>query len=141
MLAVWAAPVAAAVPCQSGGSFEAWLDSFKREAAAQGISQRAISAGLTDVTYDPSVIARDRGQKVFQQSFEQFSGRMISPDRLRKGSNLLKQYAGTFVRIEQQFGVPGPVLVAIWGLETDFGVNIGKFHRRRGLFSAGEQVA
>jgi lytic murein transglycosylase len=128
-----AAPAFAAVGCQSGGSFEAWLDSFKRDAATQGISQRAIGSALSDVTYDPSVIAHDRGQKVFQQTFEQFSGRMISPDRMRKGSNLLKQYAGTFVRIEQQFGVPGPVLVAIWGLETDFGVNIGKFSTIRSL--------
>jgi lytic murein transglycosylase len=132
-LGLWTVPAAAAVTCQTGGSFESWLESFKREAAAQGISQRAVAAGLNDVTYDPSVIAHDRGQKVFQQSFEQFSGRMISPDRLRKGSNLLKQYAGTFVRIEQQFGVPGPVLVAIWGLETDFGVNIGKFSTIRSL--------
>jgi lytic murein transglycosylase len=132
-LALGAAPALADVSCQSAGSFEAWLDAFKHDAAAQGVSQRAIAAALTDVTYDPSVIARDRNQHVFQQSFEQFSGRMVSPDRLRKGSNLLKQYAGTFVRIEQQFGVPGPVLVAIWGLETDFGVNIGKFSTIRSL--------
>jgi lytic murein transglycosylase len=130
--ALWST-MALAAPCQSGGSFDAWLDGFKREAAAQGISQPTLAAALNGLTYDQSVIARDRGQKVFQQSFEEFSGRMISPDRLRKGSNLLKQYAGTFVRIEQQFGVPGPVLIAIWGLETDFGVNIGKFATIRSL--------
>jgi lytic murein transglycosylase len=122
-----------AVPCQSGGSFESWLESFKQEAASQGISQRTLASALGGLTYDPSVIARDRGQKVFQQSFEEFSGRMVSAYRLKKGSNLLKQYAGTFVRIEEQFGVPGPVLVAIWGLETDFGVNIGKFATIRSL--------
>jgi len=126
-------PSALAVPCQSGGNFDGWLEAFKHDAAAQGISQRTISSALGDVTYDPNVIAHDHGQRVFQQSFEQFSGRMISPERLRKGSNLLKQYAGTFVRIEQQFGVPGPVLVAIWGLETDFGVNIGKYSTIRSL--------
>jgi lytic murein transglycosylase len=133
MLAFWTVPAVAAVPCESGGSFETWLEAFKREAAAQGISQRTIVAGLNGLTYDPSVIARDHGQKVFQQSFEEFSGRMISPDRMKKGANLLKQYAGTFVRIEQQFGVPGSVLVAIWGLETDFGVNIGKYSTIRSL--------
>jgi lytic murein transglycosylase len=131
--ALWSTP-ALAVPCQSaGGSFDTWLEAFKREAATQGISQATLAAALNGLTYDQSVIAHDRGQRVFQQSFEEFSGRMISPDRLRKGSNMLKQYAGTFVRIEQQFGVPGAVLVAIWGLETDFGVNIGKYATIRSL--------
>ena len=45
----------------------------------------------------------------------------------RSGAKLLKQYAPVFARIEQQYGVPGPVIVAIWGLETDFGANSGKF--------------
>src|SRR5215472_16140677 len=103
ILVLWAAPAWAA-PCQSGGSFETWLESFKKEAAAAGISQNTIVSALNGLTSDQTVLARDRGQKVFQQSFEEFSGRMISPDRLRKGSNMLKQYAGTFVRIEQQFG-------------------------------------
>jgi lytic murein transglycosylase len=125
MVALLAAAPARAVPC-GGGSFEAWLDGFKREAAANGITQRGLAA-LNGVTYDDKVVARDRHQGVFKQTFEQFSARMISPDRMRVGARKLKQYAGTFERIEQRFGVPGPVLVAIWGLETDFGVNQGKF--------------
>jgi lytic murein transglycosylase len=129
---VWSVPVLA-VECQSGGSFEAWLEAFKREAAAQGISQPTLAVALNGLSYDPNVIARDRGQQVFRQSFEEFSGRMISPERMRKGANMLKQYAGTFVRIQEQFGVPGPVLVAIWGLETDFGTNVGKYPTIRSL--------
>jgi len=50
-----------------------------------------------------------------------------------RGSNMLKQYGSVLGRIEQKYGVPGPVLVAIWGLETDFGVNIGKFQTIRSL--------
>jgi lytic murein transglycosylase len=114
-----------AAPC--GGDFNAWLADFKVEAATQGISQRAIAAALDGVVDDPVTLTRDRSQRVFTQTFEQFSGRMISPDRLRKGPALLAQHAATFARIERQFGVPGPVLTAIWGLETDFGVNQGKF--------------
>ena len=120
-----AASVADAASCGSG-SFETWLDDFKNEAAAQGISQRAIASGLSGVTLDQSVLSRDRGQHVFQQSFEEFSGRMVPP-RLTRGSNLMKQYGSVLGRIEQRYGVPGAVLVAIWGLETDFGVNMGKF--------------
>lgn len=114
-------------------SFDRWLGSFKQEAAAQGISQKTIAAALSGVTEDPSITSRDRSQEVFQQSFEQFSSRMISPDRLRKGANMLKRYGSILSRIEERFGVPGPVLVAIWGLETDFGVNQGRFSTIRSL--------
>jgi lytic murein transglycosylase len=120
-----AAPVQAEAPC--GGDFDTWLSEFRREAAAQGISGRAITASLDGVTPDPAVLSRDRRQGVFTQTFEQFSGRMISPDRMRKGAAHLSRQAALFERIERQFGVPGPILVAIWGLETDFGVNQGKF--------------
>ncbi len=85
------------------------------------------------MTYDPSVVSRDHGQHVFRQSFEQFSGRMVNSYRLRRGAALLKQYAGTFARIEQQFGVPGAVIVAIWGLETDFGAVSGDFPTIRSI--------
>jgi lytic murein transglycosylase len=120
-----------AAPCGSG-SFEAWLDDFKTEAAAKGISQSAIASGLSGVTPDKSVLTRDQSQRVFSQSFEEFSGRMIPP-RLTRGSNMLKQYGSVLSRIEKDYGVPGEVLVAIWGLETDYGVNIGKFPTLRSL--------
>ena len=55
------------------------------------------------------------------------------PPRLTRGANMLKQYGSVLSRIEQTYGVPGEVLVAIWGLETDFGVNIGKFPTLRSL--------
>jgi lytic murein transglycosylase len=130
LLLMSAAPSLAA-PCGSG-TFETWLEDFKKEAAAKGISQSAIQAGLTGLALDKSVLARDHSQKVFSQSFEEFSGRMVPP-RLARGANMLKQYGSVLARIEQTYGVPGEVLVAIWGLETDFGVNIGKFPTLRSL--------
>ena len=99
---------------------------FKTEAASKGISQNAINAGLNGVTLDQSVLTRDHSQKVFGQTFEEFSGRMVPP-RMTRGSNVLKQYGSVLSRIETAYGVPGEVIVAIWGLETDFGVNTGKF--------------
>jgi membrane-bound lytic murein transglycosylase B len=62
------------------------------------------------------VLARDHSQKVFSQSFEEFSGRMVPP-RITRGANMLKQYGSVLGRIEQSYGVPGEVLVAIWGLK------------------------
>lgn len=126
-----AEPVLAAVACGSG-NFDAWLADFKAEAAAKGISQPAIAAGLAGVTLDQSVLNRDKSQKVFTQTFEEFSGRMVPP-RMTRGSNMMKQYGSVLSRIEQTYGVPGEILVAIWGLETDFGVNTGKFATIRSL--------
>jgi lytic murein transglycosylase len=116
-----AAGQASAATCRDPAGFEKWLSDIEQEAAAQGISADAIRQGLSGVTFDQNVIKKDRGQGVFKQSFEQFAGRMVSAGRLKGGANMLKRHAATLARIEQQFGVPGPVIVAIWGLETDFG--------------------
>ena len=126
-----ASPAMAASACQTG-SFETWLEGVKQEAASRGVSQQAINAGLAGVTFDPGVISHDRGQKVFRQTFEQFAGRMVPP-RLGRANNLIRQYAGLFQRIEAQYGVPAPVLAAIWGLETDFGAYLGSFPTIRSL--------
>lgn len=113
--------------CAGGAGFERWLEGFKAEAARSGISQRTISAALSDVAYDPAVVRRDRGQGVFAQDFLQFSDRMVAAYRIQRGSAEIKKNAATFARIEKQFGVPAPVIVAFWALETDFGVNQGDF--------------
>jgi lytic murein transglycosylase len=119
--------------CRDPASFDTWLAGIKKEAAQQGISEAAIQSGLDGVTYDANVVSHDHGQRVFTQTFEQFSARMVNAYRLRKGDTMLKQYAGTFSRIEAQYGVPGAIIVAIWGLETDFGADSGKFETLRAL--------
>jgi lytic murein transglycosylase len=127
LLLTWTHPVAAA-PC--GGSvagFGAWLEDFKREAAAEGISQRTIDAALASVAYDHAVISRDRRQGIFRQSFEKFSARLVTPARLSRGRTLLQRHANLLRQIEARYGVPGPVLVSIWGLETGFGADNGNF--------------
>ena len=105
--------------------FQSWLNQFKKQAVANGVSRRVVSRALYGITYAPDVIKRDRRQGVFSQSFDKFASRMISKHRLRKGRQLLKRYKATFSKIEKQYGVPGSVLVAFWGLETDFGSFLG----------------
>lgn len=106
--------------CKTQGTFDAWLVGFKQTAAAEGVSQRTITAAMNGVAFDPRIIKKDRAQGVFRQSFEQFSGRMIPP-RMGRAKAMLKKYAGPLAKIEQTYGVPKEVLVALWGLETDFG--------------------
>jgi lytic murein transglycosylase len=112
--------------CNPTQSFEAWLDDFKREAAGQGISRQTMATGLAGVSYDEAIVRRDRAQGVFSQSFLQFSGRMVAPYRLQGGAERIAKNKAMFSRIESEYGVPAAVLVAFWGLETDFGANIGK---------------
>src|SRR5690606_10760054 len=131
-----AAPSALAAPCSKNpAQFGQWLQIFKKEAVAAGISPRVVNYALDGLTYDPATIAKDRGQGVFAQSFLQFSGRMVSKNRLQVGAQMLKKYANVFAKIEQQYGVPGPVLVAFWGLETDFGKVLGDIPTLRSVTS------
>jgi lytic murein transglycosylase len=126
LLAGVSSAAAAPAGCRNTGSFDAWLAAFKQEAAAEGISQRAIAAASPQLRYDQGIINRDRGQRFFGQDFITFSGKMLMPYRLQKGAQLLQQHAALFARIEREYGVPGPVLVAFWGLESDFGPGQGK---------------
>lgn len=132
-LSAWATPARAA-PCgDTAAGFPAWLDDFRQAAAAAGVSQRTIAAALDDVVYDRAIISRDRGQKVFRLSFETFAARLVTPSRLNRGRALLQRHAGLLRRIEDRYGVPGPVLVSIWGLETGFGADNGRFRTTQAL--------
>jgi lytic murein transglycosylase len=118
----------AAAPCRTSGTYDAWLAGFEREAMAQGVSQRTIAAAAPALTYDQHIVNIDRGQRVFTQTFLQFSDRMAAAFRIQRGQALIKSNAAVFSRIEQQYGVPPPVIVAFWALESDFGANMGKEH-------------
>jgi len=124
--AVLAGPALAA-SCHNSGSYEQWLAQFKKDAAAQGISQKVIGAAAPSMTFDAAIIRRDHGQSVFQQTFLQFSDRMVGGGRIPNGLAKIKQHAATFAAVEKKYGVPAPVLTAFWGLESDFGANFGDY--------------
>ncbi len=124
--AVLAGPALAA-SCHNTGSYERWMEAFKRDAAAQGISQRVIAAASPSMTFDPAIVRRDHGQSVFNQTFLQFSDRMVGGGRIPNGQAKIKKHAALFAQIEKKYGVPAPVLVAFWGLESDFGANFGNY--------------
>ncbi|HEY1864870.1 MAG TPA: lytic murein transglycosylase [Roseiarcus sp.] len=111
---------------ESADGFNEWLTSFKEVALRNGVSQQVVDSSLNGVVFDPSVAAHDRGQN-FGTNFAAFAGRHVTPGRIKKGKTMMLAYAEPLERIEQRFGVPGPVLVAIWGLETDFGAGLGGY--------------
>ena len=125
LLALGSWPALAQECGNTGAGFDAWLSRFKAKAAAQGISSSAISSGLEGVTYDPAIIRLDRGQHSFKLSFEQFYARRVDDGLMRRGHSLMRTHAATFERVRKQFGVQPEIIVAIWGLETAYGSNMG----------------
>jgi lytic murein transglycosylase len=118
-------PSARAAACHNGASFERFLAELKQRAAAEGVSQRAIAEAAPYLTYDQGIVNRDRGQRVFGQLFTQFAGRMAAPFRMQEGQARVRANAAAFARAEKEYGVPPAVIAAFWGLESDFGANMG----------------
>ena len=111
-----------------GGDFNTFVAAMSQEAAAAGISQAVISQALSGVTQDPAVLAFDRRQRgTFNKSFEQYVSTRVGPGRINMGRQMLQRHGSLLSRIEQKFGVPPEIIVAIWGLESDYGKgDIGK---------------
>jgi lytic murein transglycosylase len=131
-LALTGGAAQAQVQCEPPGGFAAWIDSFKRYAVAQGVSPRTASAALDGLTLNRQVISLDRDQRAFRLSFEEWIAQRVAP-RVNRGAQMLRRHGDLLARIERQYGVPGPVIVAIWGLESDFGANTGNMSIIRSL--------
>ncbi|OKL44961.1 lytic murein transglycosylase [Pseudovibrio exalbescens] len=116
-----------------GTGFNGWLKSYKEQARADGFSPRTIEMALDGVRYNARVIRYDRNQKSFKMTFEDFYKLRVNDALIRKGRRLMQEHAGLLDRIEQRFGVPKEIVVAIWGLETGYGRNIGDMSTMRSL--------
>ena len=132
-----AAPVSIprAASCHNGANFDRFLADLKQQAIAAGVSQRAIGEAAPYLVYDQGIVNRDRGQRVFGQVFTEFAGRMAAPYRMQQGQARIKTYAAAFARAEKEYGVPAAVIAAFWGLESDFGANMGNLPTLRSLVS------
>jgi lytic murein transglycosylase len=130
---VSASPRAAA--CHNGLSFERFLADVKQQAIAAGVSQRAVAEAAPYLVYDQGIVNRDRGQRVFGQVFTAFAGRMAATYRMQQGQARIKTYGAAFARAEKEYGVPPAVIAAFWGLESDFGANMGSLPTLRSLVS------
>lgn len=125
------------VPITSCGNdengFERWITSFTEHAAKAGIARDVVTRALAGVSYDPEVIELDRSQKHLKLSFEEFSSSHVTPARVKRGKQRLAEHAELFAKISARFGVAREIIVAIWGLETDFGRNQGSTRSIRAL--------
>src|SRR6476469_5154085 len=111
-----------AFAARCGGDFHTFVQNISAEAQAAGISQNVISSALGGVQQDMGVLSFDRRQRgTFNKTFEQYVSTRVGAGRINTGRAMMQRHAALLSRIEQRFGVPPQILVAIWGLETDFG--------------------
>jgi lytic murein transglycosylase len=116
-------------------TFDRFLSELKQQAVAAGVSQSALAESAPYLVYDQGIVNRDRGQRVFGQIFTEFAGRMAATYRTQQGQQHIKTYAAAFARAEKEYGVPPAVIAAFWGLESDFGANMGNLHTLPSLVS------
>jgi membrane-bound lytic murein transglycosylase B len=117
------APSPRAAACHNGLSFDRFLADLKQRAVAEGVSQRALAAAAPYLTYDQSIVNRDRGQRVFGQVFTEFSRNRASDGAAKNAQGRIRMHAAAFGRAEKEYGVPPAVIAAFWGLESSLAPN------------------
>ncbi len=114
-------------------SFGPWLEALKADALAAGISRATLERALTGIAPDPEVIARDRRQPEFTQTTAQYLAKRVSPTRIARGREMMRRHRALLEAVEQAYGVQAPFIVAIWGLETNYGRYTGDWSVVRSL--------
>ncbi len=122
--AVLASAVLAAPPL-AASEFDTCIADLKTRAVSEGISPTVADQVLDGAEQLERVIELDRQQPEFTQSFADYYGRRVTPERVSKGRALLREHQTLLAEVQRQTGVPAPYLVSFWGLETNFGAYFG----------------
>ncbi|WP_232825149.1 MULTISPECIES: lytic murein transglycosylase [Salinicola] len=137
---------------QARAGFDTWVADFRRQAASEGIDQATLAEAFDHATYQPRVIELDRSQPEFTRQVWSYLDSAVSDQRVANGRARLDAHRALAERIEQRYGVPGSIVVAIWGVESNYGSNFGSFETidalstlgyegRRQAFARGELMA
>jgi len=108
-------------------SFATWLQDLRAEAMTLGIRAQTLDTALTGLQPLPRVIELDRKQPEETLTYAQYLERMLPAARVQKGLRLLNEHRALLQEIGAKYGVPPGVIVALWGMETDFGRMAGHF--------------
>lgn len=101
--------------------FSVWLKGLRQEALAAGISDKTSTATINHVEFIPDVIALDRAQPEFISPFLDYYYKRVDASRIQKGRELIAEHYELLNQIEAQYGVPKTLLIAFWGMETQYG--------------------
>lgn len=108
--------------------FAVWLKNLRVEARAAGVSQETLEAALADIEQPlPPVIDLDRNQPEVTQSLENYVAARVSEKRIANGRRMLSRYPTWLGRVERKYGVQRRFIVALWGIETNYGEHTGSF--------------
>lgn len=97
------------------------LDDVRTRAAAQNISQSTIKAALKSPAFIPSIVKSDRNQSEFKLTLDQYLARTVSAKRISGGKKMRGLYPTMLSRVESTYGVQPHVILAFWGLESNYG--------------------
>ena len=114
-------------------SFREFLDEIRAEALARGISQETLDTALGGLTPEPVVVSRDRAQPEAVQSLDAYLSQRVSARTVSTGRQMLARHRAVLDRVERAYGIPPAVMVAIWGLESNFGRFTGTYPTIRAL--------
>ena len=114
-------------PSHADTDFDVWLDDLRRDAMADGISAETLDAALTDVALIERVIELDRNQPEFTLTFAQYLDRVVPVSRQNRANAKLAEHRSLLDEIGNAYGVQPRFIVALWGIETDFGRVQGGF--------------
>ena len=129
-------------------TFDSWLLSYKTFALKNGISQETINVAFENVKFLDQVIKYDRKQPEFFEDTITYVNKRANILRVHKAKKLLKKNTNLIIDIEKKFLVEKEILLALWGIETNFGKHVGKMDiisslatlsydkRRRDFFSS-----
>ena len=110
-------------------SFESWLQDFKRDALAQGISQSTLDDAFSSTAAPlDRVIELDQKQPESVLSLEQYIKGVVTKKRVKDGKKQLAQHRALLTKLGKKYGVQPRFIVALWGIETGYGHNTGGFH-------------
>ena len=126
----WTPPALAA---ECGVRFSTWKEGVAREARAAGVSKRTVDRIVPDLGRSEKVLARDRNQSVFAQTWIRFASKRANDARLAKGRAKIRNNPRLFAKVRREYGVDPAVITALWGLETDFSRGMGGFNTLNAL--------
>ncbi len=112
-------------PVQDDKSFQLWVSEFKKTALERGISAETLDSAFKEVKLNSRILELDRRQPEFFSTFWQYFNRATSETRVRRGKEMYKKHLPLLSQVTKKYGVPERILVAFWGLETNYGSYTG----------------
>ena len=106
-------------------SFRGYIESLWPLAQQKGVARDTFDRALGNVGYDVEVSGLSRKQPEYGRPTGDYINSLVAPNRIKGGQKRLAENARLLDAIEKKYGVPGEVLVSIWGIETSFGANQG----------------